>query len=35
MSGVENRIAEAGMNAYASKPIDTVELFAVIDKWLR
>jgi PAS domain S-box-containing protein len=34
MSGVKDRVADAGMNDYISKPIDRMELFSILVKWI-
>jgi CheY-like chemotaxis protein len=34
MSGVKERVADAGMNGHASKPIDPPKLFAELVKWI-
>ena len=35
MSGARERCLNAGMNDYVSKPIDPIQLFSVLNKWIK
>jgi two-component system sensor histidine kinase/response regulator len=35
MAGDEQKSIEAGMNDHVTKPIDTDQLFAVLQKWIK